>query len=217
MYDLRNGPKLGKPLRIEKNKNGRMRKRNWIMLGELANKKKVQLYKVSSPCLDDHQFKKEELESVGELSQVCSHIVLQCLYLARIGRPDILWSFSKIARSVTKWTQACDRRLARLTSSTHHTRDHHKRHKSQKKIDVMEDIDSVLSNVQFARQEALLYVFEDNEAVIKMIIKGRSPDNETCFQNPQSCSRLVGSIESIWILRSKSNTLTPKPTRRHPN
>ena len=53
--------------------------------------------------------------------------------------------------------------------------DVHKRHKSQKKIDVMEDNDSVLSNVQSARQEALLYVFEDNEAVIKMIIKGRSP------------------------------------------
>ena len=33
--------------------------------------------------------------------------------------------------------------------------DVHKRHKSQKKIDVMEDIDSVPSNVQFARQEAL--------------------------------------------------------------
>ena len=53
--------------------------------------------------------------------------------------------------------------------------DVHKRHKSQKKIDVMEDIDSVPSNVQSARQEALLYVFEDNEAVIKMIMKGRSP------------------------------------------
>ena len=39
----------------------------------------------------------------------------------------------------------------------------------------MEDIDSVPSNVQSARQEALLYVFEDNEVVIKMIIKGRSP------------------------------------------
>ena len=51
----------------------------------------------------------------------------------------------------------------------------HKHHKSQKKIDVMEDIDSVPSNVQSARQEALLYVFEDNEAVIKMTIKGRSP------------------------------------------
>ena len=53
--------------------------------------------------------------------------------------------------------------------------DVHKRHKSQKKIDVMEDIHSVPSNIQSAREEALLYVFEDNEAVIKMIIKGRSP------------------------------------------
>ena len=39
----------------------------------------------------------------------------------------------------------------------------------------MKDIDAVPSNVQSARQEALLYVFEDNEAVIKMIIEGRSP------------------------------------------
>ena len=39
----------------------------------------------------------------------------------------------------------------------------------------MENIDSVPSNVQSSRQEALLYVCEDNEAVIKMIIKGRSP------------------------------------------
>ena len=39
----------------------------------------------------------------------------------------------------------------------------------------MQDIDSVPSNIQSVRQEALLYVFEDNEAVIKMIIKGRSP------------------------------------------
>ena len=39
----------------------------------------------------------------------------------------------------------------------------------------MKNIDSVPSNVQSSRQEALLYVFDDNEAVIKMIIKGRSP------------------------------------------
>ena len=31
------------------------------------------------------------------------------------------------------------------------------------------------SNVNSSHQEALLYIFEDNEAVIKMIIKGRSP------------------------------------------
>ena len=34
---------------------------------------------------------------------------------------------------------------------------------------------AVPSNVQSASREALLYVFEDNEAVIKMIMKGRSP------------------------------------------
>ena len=45
------------------------------------------------------------------------------------------------------------------------------KNKSYHKIDVMQDIDSVTSNVQFRHQEALLYVFEDNEAVIKMIIK----------------------------------------------
>ena len=42
-------------------------------------------------------------------------------------------------------------------------------------FNVLNNVDSVPSNVQFSHQEALLYVFEDNEAVIKMIVKGRSP------------------------------------------
>ena len=67
-------------------------------------------------ALDDHQFKKEELESAGELSKSMLTIVLTCLYLARIGRPDFLWSVNKPARSVTKWRGACDRRSARLKS-----------------------------------------------------------------------------------------------------
>ena len=49
------------------------------------------------------------------------------------------------------------------------------KNKSHNKIDAMHDIDSVPSNVQSASREALLYVFEDNEAVIKMIMKGKSP------------------------------------------
>ena len=87
---------------------------------ELANKTTQQLYKVATPCIDDHQFKEEELKSVGELSKVSSQIVLKCLYLARIGRPDILWSVNKLARSITKWTRACDKRMARLISEMHH-------------------------------------------------------------------------------------------------
>ena len=88
---------------------------------ELANKTTQQLYKVSTPCIDDHHFKEEEMKSVGEMSQVCSQIVLKCLYLARMGRPDILWSVNKLARSITKWTKACDKRLNRLISYIHHT------------------------------------------------------------------------------------------------
>ena len=40
------------------------------------------------------------------------------------GRRDILWSVNKLARSVTKWTRACDKRLSRLISYIHHTNDH---------------------------------------------------------------------------------------------
>ena len=87
---------------------------------ELANKKTEQLYKVSHPCLDDHQIKKEELEKKSKLSEVCSIIVVECLYLARIGRPDILWSVHKLARAVTKWTKAC----ARSISYIHFTSDY---------------------------------------------------------------------------------------------
>ena len=252
---------------------------------ELANKTMQQLYKVSTPCIDDHHFKEEELKSARELSQVCSQIVLKCLYLARIGRPDILWSVNKLARSITKWTKACDKRLNRLISYIHHTCEYKqycyvgntakqcrlglfqdsdfagdledskstsggtlcifgshrfvpiswmckkqtavshssteseiisldtglrldglpalelwdlivsvlgsvsqisdrtgqlvddvkKHQKSQGMINVLNNMDSVPLNVQSSHQEALMYVFEDNEAVIKMIIKGRSP------------------------------------------
>ena len=244
-----------------------------------------QTRRINTPCIDDHHFKEEEMKSVGELSLLCSQIVLKCFHLARIRRPDILWSVNKLARSITKWTKACDKRLNRLISYIHHTCEYkqychvgnsakqcrlglfqdsdfagdledskstsggtlcvsgshtfvpiswmckkqtavshsstaseiisldtglrldgllalelwdliasvlgnvsrvsdrsgqpecdvHKHHKSHNKIDVMKDIDAVPSNVQSARPEAVLYVFEDNEAVIKMIIKGRSP------------------------------------------
>ena len=81
-----------------------------------VNKTTEQLYKVATPCLDDHHLKEEENGSVGELSAVCAQIVLICLYLARIVRPDILRSANKLARAVTKRTKACDKRMARLIS-----------------------------------------------------------------------------------------------------
>ena len=85
--------------------------------GELANKKTEPLKK--SQLLAWATITSRE--TVGEVSKVCSQIVLKCVYLARIRRPDILWSVNKLARSITKWTKACDKRLSRLISYIHHT------------------------------------------------------------------------------------------------
>ena len=87
-------------------------------------------------------------------------------------------------------------------------------HKHHKKIDVTIDIDVVPSNVQSARQEAIVYVFEDTEAVIKMIIKGRSPTMGHVSRTHR--------VAFHWLfdrinLDPKSNTSTPKTTRRHLN
>ena len=64
-------------------------------------------------------------------------------------------------------------------------------------FNVLNNVDIDPSNVQFSHQEALLYVFEDNEAVIKMIIQGRSPTMRHVSRTTELL--LIGcSIESTW-------------------
>ena len=76
----------------------------------------------------------------------------------------------------------------------------HGRQQSRRVINDLDNVDFVSSNVQSSNQEALLYVIEEKEAVIKMIMGERRPTMRHCFQNPQSCSWLV-----VW-----SNQLGPK-------
>ena len=49
-------------------------------------------------------------------------------------------------------------------------------------------IDIVPSSVKISQSIAMLYVFEDNEAVMRMIIKRQESNNETCVKNQQSFS-----------------------------
>ena len=51
---------------------------------ELAKKQSSNCTVVTTPCVEDYLFK-EENGSVGELSKVCSLLVMKCLYWARIG------------------------------------------------------------------------------------------------------------------------------------
>ena len=48
------------------------------------------------------------------------------------------------------------------------------RKKIPEKIDDLNNVDFVSSKANSSRKEAMLYIFEEHEAVIKMILKGRS-------------------------------------------
>ena len=89
---------------------------------ELAHKKVEQVYKsfksLPGMIINSSRRNSNQLENCQKYSHELSS---KTLYLARIVRPEILWSVNKLARAVTKWTQACDRRVARLISYIHHT------------------------------------------------------------------------------------------------
>ena len=142
---------------------------------ELANKKTEQLYKVSSLCLDDHHFKKEELESDGVLSKVCSQIVLMCL-----------------SRSVTKWTGACDRRFARLISYIHHTND----------LSCVKH-GSALSNWVHSKTQLLLVTLRTQnqlrrESYVSLEVEHLSP-SVGCVRNKRQFSTFLQNQKSRWI------------------
>ena len=58
------------------------------------------------------------------MSADAAKVVLKALYAARIARMDLMWSVNMLAREVTRWTAACDRRLHRLISWMHHSSDY---------------------------------------------------------------------------------------------
>ena len=81
------------------------------------------------------------------------------------------------------------------------------KHKSHNKIDAMKDIDSVSS----------MYVFEDNEAVIKMIMEGRSPTMRHVSRTHRfALDWLFDRINLDSKIQIKYID-TKKTTRRHPN
>ena len=77
--------------------------------------------RAETPCIDDHQLRPEQFEVEGELASVAVRIVLTALYLARVCRPDIMYSVCMLAREVTRWKEADDKRLHRLMSYLHNT------------------------------------------------------------------------------------------------
>ena len=72
--------------------------------------------------MSSHQRIINDFEAKGQLGSVAARIVLKALYMARLNRPDLLWTVNQLAREVTKWNVACDKRLHRLMSYIHHNK-----------------------------------------------------------------------------------------------
>ena len=93
-----------------------------LRAGEQNNSTVIQ--KLQLHALTTINLKKKKLDLLKNCQKCAHKIVLKYPYLARIGRLDILWSVNKLARAVTKWTKAFDKRLSRLISYIHHKCDY---------------------------------------------------------------------------------------------
>ena len=91
---------------------------------ELAKLPPGSLKPALTPGLDDHAIAPEDHETRGELAKDCARIVLKVLYLARMKRLDLLHSVNALAREVTRWTVACDKRLHRMIGYLNTTKDY---------------------------------------------------------------------------------------------
>ena len=75
----------------------------------------------ATPLTDEtNAFTTDEPE--GKLTNIALKVLMKILYAARYCRPDLLRATCALARRVSKWTTECDRRLHRLVSYMHLTK-----------------------------------------------------------------------------------------------
>ena len=78
----------------------------------------------------------------------------------------------------------------------------------------MFDVDNVPTNTHSSQGENQMYIFEDNEAVIKKIIKGRSPTMRHVSRTHRVALDWLFDRINLERLRSKSNMFTPTTNSR---
>ena len=91
---------------------------------EMTRTVKEKLHAVTTLCLPESNMTDDELAKVGELSAISSRILMRCLWLSRLARPDIAFAVPRLASRVTKWTRWEDRQTHRLISYLHATSEH---------------------------------------------------------------------------------------------
>ena len=83
---------------------------------EITGMRQEKLRKVSTPCLLENQTTDEELAHEGEMHAFAARILMKCLWLSRLARPDISFAVQRLASRITRWTKWEDRQMLRLVS-----------------------------------------------------------------------------------------------------
>ena len=68
----------------------------------------------STPFLPDGSITEAEEEAKGELASSACSCLMKALWLARLGRPDLLRPITYLATKIQKWSKGDDKRLARI-------------------------------------------------------------------------------------------------------
>ena len=94
---------------------------------------------------------------------------------------------------------------------------HGQNKRSQGMFNFLNNVDCVPSNVQFSHQEALLYVFEDNETDIKMITKERRSTMRHVFRTHRVALDWLFDRINLYPKNPNQVHRHQKPTCRHAN
>ena len=70
----------------------------------------------STPCLPESNMTDAEVASEGTIQPFAARILMQCLWISRLARPDISFAVQRLASRVTRWTAWEDRQTLRLIS-----------------------------------------------------------------------------------------------------
>ena len=82
---------------------------------DLAHTDASRLKSVTTLCLDERRLTPDMRAATGSLAFLAARIVLKMLWRARNYRYDMYFTVNYLARSVAKWSAACDTMVYHLT------------------------------------------------------------------------------------------------------
>ena len=82
------------------------------------------LKRVPTPFVPEGSLSPEDDAVAGELAGSACKVLMKCLWLGKLSRPDIIKPIGDLATQVQKWTRNCDKALHRLICYIHSTLQH---------------------------------------------------------------------------------------------